>query len=82
MGAFLETTANTPVLTVTVTDRGSRDMELDAAVTAVREQAFLEGRRGILVTRHAPGTFIVELSDEVPYGVTLERDTTAGTATT
>lgn len=78
----METTAITPVVTVTVTDRGSRDMELDAAVAAVRKQAFPDSPRGILVTRHAPGTFTVELSDKVPYGVTLERDTTAGTTTT
>lgn len=70
----MEATATTPFLTVTATDPDSRDLELDAAVAAMSEQAILDGRRGILVTRHAPGTFTIELSDEVPFGLTHERD--------
>ena len=70
----MEPTAATPVLTVTATDRNNRDMELDAAVTAIREQALLDGQRGILVTRHSPATYTVELSREVPCGLTYERE--------
>lgn len=61
-------------LTVTTIDRQSMDAELDAAVAAVREQSIIDRQQGILVTRYAPGSFTVELSDEVPFGLTLERD--------
>jgi hypothetical protein len=61
-------------LTVTASNRHTMDLELDSAVAKVREQAALDGRQGILVTRHAPDFFTVALSDEVPYGVTVERD--------
>ncbi len=61
-------------LAVTATDRDSMDLQLEAAVTEVRERAIQEGRKGILITRHAPGSFTVALSDEVPYGLTQERD--------
>jgi hypothetical protein len=69
-------TVTGPALTVTATDRASMDLKLEAAVVAIKEQGILDGRRGILVTRHAPGTFTVELSDDVPFGLILERDTT------
>jgi len=29
---------------------------------------------GLLVTRHGPASYTVELNPSVPYGVTLERD--------
>jgi hypothetical protein len=61
-------------MTVTASDRGSMNTELEAAVAKVREHAVLDGQRGILVTRHAPGSFTVALSDDVPFGLTRERD--------
>jgi hypothetical protein len=39
-----------------------------------REGALREGNHGILVTRHGPTSFTVNLSPEVPYGITQERD--------
>lgn len=59
---------------VTAVDRESMDLKLDAAVAEVREHALRGGRKGILITRHAPGSFTVTLSEEVPYGLTQERD--------
>jgi hypothetical protein len=47
---------------------------LDAAEKLARAQAFKEGSHGILVTRHGPTSFTVDLSPEVPYGITRERD--------
>lgn len=35
-------------------------------------------RQGIVITRHAPGSFTVALSHDVPYGVTVEREGTTG----
>ncbi len=68
----METT--TPVLTVAATDRETRDLELNAAVAAMREQAIIDGQQGILVTRHTPETYTIELSKSVPFGFTHEHD--------
>jgi hypothetical protein len=56
-------------LTVTASNRHAMDLDLDSAVAQVRERAVADGRQGILINRHAPDFFTVELSDEVPYGV-------------
>jgi hypothetical protein len=47
---------------------------LDAAEKLAREQALREVNHGILVTRHGPTSFTVNLSPDVPYGITQERD--------
>lgn len=70
----MKTTTATDVLTVTATDPDSRNLELDAAVATMEKQAILDGCRGILVKRHTPQTFTVELSNEVPFGLTREQD--------
>jgi hypothetical protein len=46
---------------------------LDAAEKLARERALREGNHGILVTRHGPTSFTVNLSPDVPYGITQER---------
>ncbi|AOT02556.1 hypothetical protein [Arthrobacter sp. U41] len=69
----MRTTTPDLTLTVTATDRASMDRELDEAVTAARERAMRERCRGILVTRHGPNCFTVELSETVPFGLTRER---------
>jgi hypothetical protein len=46
--------------------------ELNAVVEEFQREAALLGRSGVLVTKTGPGQFTVELSDEVPYGVTQE----------
>lgn len=47
---------------------------LDAAEELVRARALMEGNHGILVTRHGPNSFTVNLSQDVPYGTTQECD--------
>jgi hypothetical protein len=47
---------------------------LDIAEKLARERALMEGNLGILVTRHGPTSFTVNLSPDVPYGITQERD--------
>lgn len=59
-------------ITITVPDHESMYRQLDAAVATAREQAMRERDRGILVTRHALDTFTIELSAEVPFGLTVE----------
>ena len=70
----MKTDATELVLTVNARNRKSLDLELDAAVAKLREHALLGGARGILVTRYTSESFTVALSDDVPFGLTLERD--------
>jgi hypothetical protein len=59
--------------TITVTSKTSMEHHLNAAVREAEQRARREGRRGILVTRVAHTRFTVELSPEVPYGYTYEK---------
>jgi hypothetical protein len=70
----MEPTATGPILTVTATDPESRDLKLEAAVAAMKDHGRVDGQRGILVTREAPGVLTVELRNDVPFGLILERD--------
>ncbi|MFT4471335.1 hypothetical protein ACMX2H_15640 [Arthrobacter sulfonylureivorans] len=45
---------------------------LNAAVEELQKIAAIDADCGILVTRTGPGQFTVELSDDVPYGITQE----------
>lgn len=45
---------------------------LDACVEQLQRLAMQEKTRGILVTRRAAGRYTVELSQAVPFGLTLE----------
>jgi hypothetical protein len=49
------------------------ERQLDQAVTIARTQAMVEGRQGILVTRHDYNSFTVGLSEAVPFGLTREH---------
>jgi len=61
-------------LEVTVSDTTAMETELSAAIDAVRQAALAERRCGILITRHGAGKYTVTLSDDVPFGLTRERD--------
>lgn len=50
----------------------TRDEVLDKAVNAIIPAA-LEQRQGILVTRHGPGSYTVDVDASVPCGCILER---------
>lgn len=50
------------------------EADLGAAVDAALEYAMREGRCGILVTRHGLTTFTVAVSDQVPFGQTMEEN--------
>lgn len=60
-------------LTIKVTNRNDMELELDKAVSALREQAVIEHRCGILVTRQGVDQFTVALSESVPFGLTVEK---------
>ncbi|MGO4248513.1 hypothetical protein AB4Y87_14975 [Paenarthrobacter sp. RAF54_2] len=50
---------------------------IDTAVEMARDHSVAEGWQGIIVTRHEPDMYTVNLSSDVPYGVTVERDLTS-----
>ncbi|WP_139006991.1 hypothetical protein [Arthrobacter crystallopoietes] len=45
---------------------------INDTVEELQHLARQEGHLGILVTKTAPGEFTVELTEDVPYGLTLE----------
>lgn len=70
-------TSMTPLiraLEIRVPNTAAMETELAAAVDTVRQAALTERRCGILITRHGPGKYTVSLSDDVPFGLTRERD--------
>lgn len=61
-------------LTVRAETRPNLDRELDDATARLLERALIRRDRGILVTRHSPTQYSLELHQDVPFGVTLELD--------
>jgi hypothetical protein len=47
---------------------------INTAIEIARDHSMTEGWQGILVTRHGPDMYTVNLSSDVPYGATVERD--------
>ncbi|MDR6986492.1 hypothetical protein J2Y66_000962 [Paenarthrobacter nitroguajacolicus] len=48
--------------------------EISTAVSLAQIHAKSDGWEGVLVTRHEPGVYTVNLSSEIPYGITMERN--------
>ncbi|GGI00667.1 hypothetical protein GCM10007170_38340 [Arthrobacter liuii] len=57
-----------PSIGVTAGNRESMELKLDAAVAEVREHAVRDGRKGILITRHAPGSLPSRSAMKFPTG--------------
>jgi hypothetical protein len=49
------------------------DEKLEVAVKQLQAVAMRTRTHGILVTRHGPGEYTATLSDQVPFGTTMER---------
>ncbi|MFS2088980.1 hypothetical protein [Paenarthrobacter nicotinovorans] len=47
---------------------------ISTAVSLAHAHSKRDGWEGVLVTRHEPGVYTVNLSSEIPYGITMERD--------
>lgn len=62
------------VLHVVAADPEALQKGLDAAVLQLRETAANRSQRGILITRLSRSLFSVEVSADVPYGTTMEKD--------
>lgn len=59
-------------INIQVNSRQDLDDRLEAAVRDLQEAALYAGTCGILITRHFPGEYTAELSDQVPFGMTRE----------
>jgi len=57
-----------------VTNPAERDMMLRSALSTAKANAAVQGKRGILVTRHDLQRFSVSLTPNVPYGYIHELD--------
>jgi hypothetical protein len=59
---------------ITGLSRTEIEDSVNTAVEMARDHSMSEGWQGILVTRHGADMYTVNLSAEVPYGATVERD--------
>lgn len=59
-------------INVIISQRCELEQQLDTAVASLLEPAKATNQ-GVLVTRLGPRSFTVSLSEEVPYGMTLEN---------
>ncbi|WP_437773645.1 hypothetical protein [Arthrobacter sp. KNU40] len=63
----------TECIEIRVKSRHALDDRLEAAVQDLKEAAMRSRTCGILITRHQPGQYTAELSDQVPFGLTREH---------
>ncbi|ALV43872.1 hypothetical protein AU252_09615 [Pseudarthrobacter sulfonivorans] len=49
------------------------DQTLNSRVREFQARALAQRTAGILVTKHGPGRFTIELSHDVPFGYTHEK---------
>jgi len=61
------------VLEVTATNPKELEHQLSLAEKDAMALATEVGAHGILITRHGAASFCIEITDAVPYGLTLER---------
>lgn len=61
------------LFTVIVETRATMDRQLAEAEETARPKALDYGSRGIVITRHNSNLFTVALSNEVPFGLTVEQ---------
>ncbi|WP_432246133.1 hypothetical protein ACRB8A_19820 (plasmid) [Arthrobacter sp. G.S.26] len=65
--------SNEALLHVRVQKRRHLEEQLDTAVDILAERARLRGGQGILVARHSPRDFTLQLHPDVPFGTIQER---------
>ncbi|GAB2709784.1 hypothetical protein ACX801_12430 [Arthrobacter bambusae] len=65
--------SNEGLLHVRVQDRRRLEEQLDTAVDILAERARICGGPGILVARHSPRDFTLQLHPDVPFGTIQER---------
>lgn len=73
-GIIMTAKITTFPLRVNAADPGRLQEELDAAVGLAQSLALQEGGHGVVVTRRSYTEFTVGFSDQVPYGMTEERE--------
>lgn len=61
------------VLSLEAADRAELDRRLEEAERIMRTHAMNNRRGGVLVTRTGLNSFTVEVSEDVPFGLTRQR---------
>lgn len=59
---------------VHISSRSQLEELMDAAERDLQAAAVCKGTHGILATRRRPDLYVLELSDQVPYGLTHEAE--------
>jgi hypothetical protein len=70
--SYMKTIVDLPIA-LTASSRASMEFQLNEAVAVAEAKALREGCRGILVTQHDGNSFTVDLSHDVPFGLTREH---------
>ena len=65
-------TSNDDILQIRLQKRSQLEDQLDKAVNILAERAPLSGGKGILVARHSPADFTVQLHPDIPFGTIQE----------
>jgi hypothetical protein len=60
--------------TVMAKSKMQMERRLEDAMSHLLERAMIHRDRGIMVTRHSPNEFTLELHPDIPFGVTRELD--------
>jgi hypothetical protein len=65
--------SNEALLHVRVQDRRHLEEQLDKAVDILASRSLRHGGKGILVARHSPRDFTLQLHPDIPFGTIQER---------
>ena len=72
LGAKMITTIAAGHYRVTASTRHEIDEGIHTALEAAQHYSMTGSRQGIVITRHAPDSYTVAVSQDVPYGLTVE----------
>lgn len=54
--------------------KAQMERQLENAMSQLLENALISCDKGIMITRHSPNEFTLELHPDIPFGVTQELD--------
>lgn len=60
--------------TVLAKSKAQMELQFEVALSHLLEHAMIRRDRGIMITRHSPYQFTLELHPDIPFGVTRELD--------
>jgi hypothetical protein len=72
-GGTVASAEHQTIITFHVGSRADMESSIETGESLLRTSALQTADKGILVTRHSPHDFTMELHPEVPFGTTRER---------